>query len=187
MPLKKKKLSKPNTNIIINEKVASSESSYESFKSISSQTKRHSSCEDTEDKLLNSTDSSHKKTTRYITDKHRRMSSYLKRMKGIMKKSYELAVLTNSQLLFMSVCKSKKTIHTFSTHKFKSLIADFKEIIEGYLVRDDEVFHSEQIEFFCGKTDEFVKNSDSFCEEKDDEKNVNSDSSHNEQTKDLSL
>lgn len=87
----------------------------------------------------------------YINNEHSRIASFLKRRKGMMKKAYELAITTNSQVLFLCVCEKNKTIYTFTTHKFKTFIEDFKDIISEYL-ESSEYFHPEQTEFFGVKS-----------------------------------
>ncbi|KAF7692933.1 Serum response factor [Cucumispora dikerogammari] len=122
----------------------------------------------------------------YITDRRLRLTSYITKKKTIIKKANELAVLTNSQLLFMSVSEIKKRTDAFSTHKFKPHVTDFKEIIGKYL-EGYKVCTLEQFEFDSGKPEEFLKYCDYFSEEREEAKDENKACSKNVETKHLSL
>ncbi|KAI8578142.1 hypothetical protein K450DRAFT_165879, partial [Umbelopsis ramanniana AG] len=58
----------------------------------------------------------------YIADKSRRQITFSKRKAGIMKKAYELATLTGTQV-FLLVVSETGLVYTFTTSKLQPLVA----------------------------------------------------------------
>ncbi|KAI9283429.1 hypothetical protein BC943DRAFT_255946, partial [Umbelopsis sp. AD052] len=57
----------------------------------------------------------------YIGDKSRRQITFSKRKAGIMKKAYELATLTGTQV-FLLVVSETGLVYTFATSKLQPLV-----------------------------------------------------------------
>eukprot|EP01125_Pyxidicula_operculata_P001015 TRINITY_DN108_c3_g1_i1.p1 TRINITY_DN108_c3_g1~~TRINITY_DN108_c3_g1_i1.p1 ORF type:complete len:272 (-),score=64.85 TRINITY_DN108_c3_g1_i1:305-1120(-) len=75
----------------------------------------------------------------YIKDKSRRHITFSKRKAGIMKKAYELAVLTGTQVLLL-VASETGHVYTFATPKLQPLIteAEGKNLIQQCLNTPDD-------------------------------------------------
>src|SRR3989338_6174854 len=58
----------------------------------------------------------------FITDRNRRQFSFSKRKSGIMKKAFELSILTGAEVLLL-VASETGHVYTFSSPKFRSLIS----------------------------------------------------------------
>jgi len=58
---------------------------------------------------------------KFITDKSRRHITFSKRKAGIMKKAYELSVLTGTQVLLLVVSETG-LVYTFTTPKLQPLV-----------------------------------------------------------------
>ncbi|TKR60206.1 hypothetical protein L596_027491 [Steinernema carpocapsae] len=58
----------------------------------------------------------------YISNKLRRYTTFSKRKSGIMKKAYELATLTGTQVM-LAVVSETNHIYTFATHKLQPMVA----------------------------------------------------------------
>ncbi|KAL7420456.1 transcription factor of the MADS box [Cryptotrichosporon argae] len=70
----------------------------------------------------------------YITDKSRRHITFSKRKAGIMKKAYELSILTGTQVLLLVVSETG-LVYTFTTSKLQPLVtkAEGKNLIQACL------------------------------------------------------
>ncbi|PBP15918.1 SRF-type transcription factor [Diplocarpon rosae] len=71
---------------------------------------------------------------KFITDKSRRHITFSKRKAGIMKKAYELSVLTGTQVLLLVVSETG-LVYTFTTPKLQPLVtkAEGKNLIQACL------------------------------------------------------
>ncbi|TGO54863.1 hypothetical protein BOTNAR_0257g00020 [Botryotinia narcissicola] len=71
---------------------------------------------------------------KFITDKSRRHITFSKRKAGIMKKAYELSVLTGTQVLLLVVSETG-LVYTFTTPKLQTLVtkAEGKNLIQACL------------------------------------------------------
>lgn len=71
---------------------------------------------------------------RFITDKSRRHITFSKRKAGIMKKAYELSVLTGTQVLLLVVSETG-LVYTFTTPKLQPLVtkSEGKNLIQACL------------------------------------------------------
>ncbi|KAK8140574.1 MADS box protein [Apiospora sp. TS-2023a] len=69
---------------------------------------------------------------KFITDKSRRHITFSKRKAGIMKKAYELSVLTGTQVLLLVVSETG-LVYTFTTPKLQPLVtkAEGKNLIQS--------------------------------------------------------
>lgn len=72
----------------------------------------------------------------FISDRNRRNVTFSKRKKGIMKKAFELNVLTGSEVLLL-VASPSGHVYTFATPKFLPIVNDHKSIIEKCLNKED--------------------------------------------------
>ncbi|KAL1408077.1 transcription factor of the MADS box [Vanrija albida] len=74
----------------------------------------------------------------YITDKSRRHITFSKRKAGIMKKAYELSILTGTQVLLLVVSETG-LVYTFTTTKLQPLVtkAEGKNLIQACLNAPD--------------------------------------------------
>lgn len=70
----------------------------------------------------------------YITPNLKRSVCFSKRKRGIMKKAYELNVLTGTEILLL-VASESGHVFTFATEKLKPIITDHEEIIQSCLNR----------------------------------------------------
>ncbi|KCZ75357.1 hypothetical protein H311_03668, partial [Anncaliia algerae PRA109] len=68
----------------------------------------------------------------YIGPKNKRSVTFSKRKKGIMKKAYELNILTGSQILLL-VASESGHVYTFATPKLKPIITDHEYLIQQCL------------------------------------------------------
>ncbi|KAF7693002.1 Serum response factor like protein [Cucumispora dikerogammari] len=151
----KKKLLKYNYDTITNDESTQYNLPPDNFKYVGSQTKVRSKLKEISEDSSFSSNRTSKVTGRHISNDYHRSRVFSRRMKSIMKKSAELALTTDTQLVVMCVCEQKSVVHTFSTHKFKPFIEDFKEMIEEYL-KTDEFYYSDQPEFFGKKSLESI-------------------------------
>ncbi|ORY31756.1 hypothetical protein BCR39DRAFT_465334, partial [Naematelia encephala] len=74
----------------------------------------------------------------YIADKSRRHITFSKRKAGIMKKAYELSILTGTQVLLLVVSETG-LVYTFTTNKLQPLVqkAEGKNLIQACLNAPD--------------------------------------------------
>ncbi|ORX37029.1 SRF-type transcription factor (DNA-binding and dimerization domain)-domain-containing protein, partial [Kockovaella imperatae] len=74
----------------------------------------------------------------YIADKSRRHITFSKRKAGIMKKAYELSILTGTQVLLLVVSETG-LVYTFTTTKLQPLVqnAEGKNLIQACLSAPD--------------------------------------------------
>ncbi|XP_029154983.1 serum response factor homolog B-like [Nylanderia fulva] len=102
---------------------------------------REESPESTPSKPLDSDSYEEKKTKRcgrqkitmkYIPEKCRRSVTFSKRKKGIMKKAFELNVLTGTQVLLL-VASESGHVYTFATPKLKPIISNHERLIQQCL------------------------------------------------------
>lgn len=68
----------------------------------------------------------------YIHGKNKRSVTFSKRKKGIMKKAYELNVLTGTQILLL-VASESGHVYTFATPKLKPIISKHENLIQQCL------------------------------------------------------
>lgn len=68
----------------------------------------------------------------YIEGKNKRSVTFSKRKKGIMKKAYELNMLTKSQILLL-VASESGHVYTFATPKLKPIISKHENLIQQCL------------------------------------------------------
>ncbi|KAK1349755.1 MADS box-containing transcription factor [Hamiltosporidium tvaerminnensis] len=84
------------------------------------------------------TDTKKRKTGRkkinmaYIEGKNKRSVTFSKRKKGIMKKAYELNVLTGTQILLL-VASESGHVYTFATSKLRPIISKHENLIQQCL------------------------------------------------------
>ncbi|KAK6090339.1 hypothetical protein P3W45_000696 [Vairimorpha bombi] len=83
----------------------------------------------------------------YISGKNKRNVTFSKRKKGIMKKAYELSVLTGSEILLL-VASESGHVYTYATQKLKPIIRDHEHIIQKCLsnnknFKDEAILNSE--------------------------------------------
>merc|ERR1712000_339458 len=69
---------------------------------------------------------------KFIKDRNRRSVTFSKRKKGIMKKAYELSVLTGSEVLLL-VASESGHVYTFGTPKLRPIISKQEYIIQQCL------------------------------------------------------
>ncbi|GMM46798.1 transcription factor [Pichia kluyveri] len=81
---------------------------------------------------------------KFIQDKSRRHITFSKRKAGIMKKAYELSVLTGTQVLLLVVSETG-LVYTFTTPKLQPLVtkAEGKNLIQACLNASDEQSNDE--------------------------------------------
>ncbi|CAL3964085.1 hypothetical protein PZA11_001525 [Diplocarpon coronariae] len=81
---------------------------------------------------------------KFITDKSRRHITFSKRKAGIMKKAYELSVLTGTQVLLLVVSETG-LVYTFTTPKLQPLVtkAEGKNLIQACLNAPEPVNNGE--------------------------------------------
>lgn len=72
----------------------------------------------------------------YIHGKNKRSVTFSKRKKGIMKKAYELNILTGTEILLL-VASESGHVYTFATDKLKPIILEHENIIQSCLNRQD--------------------------------------------------
>lgn len=73
-----------------------------------------------------------KVSLKYIESKSKRGVTFSKRKKGIMKKAYELNVLTGTQILLL-VASESGHVYTFATPKLKPIISEHEHLIQQCL------------------------------------------------------
>lgn len=76
----------------------------------------------------------------YIHGKNKRSVTFSKRKKGIMKKAYELNILTGTEILLL-VASESGHVYTFATDKLKPIILEHENIIQSCLNRQDGSEH----------------------------------------------
>lgn len=93
----------------------------------------------------------------YIPGRNKRNVTFSKRKKGIMKKAYELNVLTGTEILLL-VASESGHVYTFATPKLRPIINDHENIIQSCLNAQDPYDSKRQpvIEKFSD-TDEYHK------------------------------
>ncbi|CAH7686661.1 hypothetical protein PPACK8108_LOCUS21343 [Phakopsora pachyrhizi] len=91
----------------------------------------------------------------FIKDKGKRHITFSKRKAGIMKKAYELATLTGTQLLLLVVSETG-IVYTFTTHKLQPIVTDDpgKGLISNCLNDGDSEIQIEQEELDSATVDE---------------------------------
>lgn len=82
---------------------------------------------------------------KFIQDKSRRHITFSKRKAGIMKKAYELSVLTGTQVLLLVVSETG-LVYTFTTPKLQPLVtkSEGKNLIQACLNAPDEPHEAQQ-------------------------------------------
>jgi hypothetical protein len=82
---------------------------------------------------------------RFIQDKSRRHITFSKRKAGIMKKAYELSVLTGTQVLLLVVSETG-LVYTFTTPKLQPLVTkpEGKNLIQACLNAPEEAADEEE-------------------------------------------
>lgn len=74
----------------------------------------------------------------YIHGRNKRSVTFSKRKKGIMKKAYELSVLTGTEILLLIAGDSGR-VYTFATDKLKPIILEHENIIQSCLNTQESV------------------------------------------------
>ncbi|ADM11930.1 MADS domain-containing protein [Encephalitozoon intestinalis ATCC 50506] len=72
----------------------------------------------------------------YISGKNKRSVCFSKRKRGIMKKAYELNILTGTEILLL-VASESGHVFTFATDKLKPIITEHEDIIQNCLNRPE--------------------------------------------------
>ena len=72
----------------------------------------------------------------YISGKNKRSVCFSKRKRGIMKKAYELNILTGTEILLL-VASESGHVFTFATEKLKPIITEHEDIIQSCLNRGE--------------------------------------------------
>ncbi|KAI5190571.1 hypothetical protein NEMIN01_1109 [Nematocida minor] len=100
----------------------------------------------------------------FIKDKGRRGVTFSKRKKGIMKKAYELNVLTKCEILLV-VASETGHVYTFATPKLQPIIKQHENLIQQYLntpyINDVNRIYDTS-ERFAPDTPGYYKNTDSY-------------------------
>ncbi|CDO96554.1 unnamed protein product [Kluyveromyces dobzhanskii CBS 2104] len=119
-----------------------------------------------DDSVTKETKERRKIEIKFIQDKTRRHITFSKRKHGIMKKAYELSVLTGTQVLLLVVSETG-LVYTFTTPKFQPIVTqpEGKNLIQACLNAPEE--------------DDEEEDDDDEEEEEDDEHNVQNDYSGN--------
>lgn len=85
----------------------------------------------------------------YISGRNKRNVTFSKRKKGIMKKAYELNILTGTEILLL-VASESGHVYTFATPKLRPIINEHENLIQSCLNAqgpgDQEYFHPEEQE-----------------------------------------
>lgn len=100
----------------------------------------------------------------FIKDKGRRGVTFSKRKKGIMKKAYELNVLTKCEILLV-VASETGHVYTFATPKLQPIIKQHENLIQQYLNMPymNEVHRIyDSSERFPAETPGYYKNADAY-------------------------
>lgn len=97
---------------------------------------------------------------KFIQDKSRRHITFSKRKAGIMKKAYELSVLTGTQVLLLVVSETG-LVYTFTTPKLQPLVtkSEGKNLIQACLNAPEEGLGDEQGEALDGNSQDLPENS----------------------------
>lgn len=84
---------------------------------------------------------------KFIQDKSRRHITFSKRKAGIMKKAYELSVLTGTQVLLLVVSETG-LVYTFTTPKLQPLVTktEGKNLIQACLNASDDASDNEELD-----------------------------------------
>lgn len=92
---------------------------------------------------------------KFIQDKSRRHITFSKRKAGIMKKAYELSVLTGTQVLLLVVSETG-LVYTFTTPKLQPLVtkSEGKNLIQACLNAPEEGLGDDQAENSDGPSQE---------------------------------
>lgn len=92
---------------------------------------------------------------KFIQDKSRRHITFSKRKAGIMKKAYELSVLTGTQVLLLVVSETG-LVYTFTTPKLQPLVtkSEGKNLIQACLNAPEEGLGEDQAENSDGPSQE---------------------------------
>lgn len=89
----------------------------------------------------------------YIEGKNKRSVTFSKRKKGIMKKAYELNVLTGTQILLL-VASESGHVYTFATPKLKPIISNHERLIQQCLNTPSSPERKQSVPFKYNKEDE---------------------------------
>ena len=92
-----------------------------------------------DDSVTKETKERRKIEIKFIQDKTRRHITFSKRKHGIMKKAYELSVLTGTQVLLLVVSETG-LVYTFTTPKFQPIVTqpEGKNLIQACLNAPEE-------------------------------------------------
>lgn len=82
---------------------------------------------------------------KYIESKSKRGVTFSKRKKGIMKKAYELNILTGTQILLLIASESGH-VYTFTTPKLRPIISEHEHLIQQCL---NGPFPQEGDDYYC--------------------------------------
>ncbi|EDO15739.1 hypothetical protein Kpol_1073p27 [Vanderwaltozyma polyspora DSM 70294] len=76
---------------------------------------------------------------KYISNKSRRQVTFSKRRIGLMKKCYELSVMTGVNMLLLVASTDSKLVYTFSTPKLRRFIEENegKSLVRNCLKKED--------------------------------------------------
>jgi serum response factor len=82
----------------------------------------------------------------YIDNKIRRYTTFSKRKTGIMKKAYELATLTGTEVMLL-VASETGHVYTYATPKLQPMITSEtgKALIQTCLAKDEQIIEPDQI------------------------------------------
>lgn len=75
----------------------------------------------------------------YIPGRNKRNVTFSKRKKGIMKKAFELNILTGSDILLL-VASPSGHVYTFATPKLMPMVTEHKNIIKTCLGKEDNLY-----------------------------------------------
>lgn len=92
---------------------------------------------------------------KFIQDRSRRHITFSKRKAGIMKKAFELSVLTGTQVLLL-VASETGPVYTFTTPRLQPLVtkAEGKDLIQACLIAPEDDAHDDQDAKSVGNTQE---------------------------------
>jgi len=82
----------------------------------------------------------------YIDNKIRRYTTFSKRKTGIMKKAYELATLTGTEVMLL-VASETGHVYTYATPKLQPMITSEtgKALVQTCLAKDETIIEPQQI------------------------------------------
>ncbi|OQS54325.1 SRF [Ecytonucleospora hepatopenaei] len=83
----------------------------------------------------------------YITQKTKRSVTFSKRKKGLLKKAYELALLTNAEISII-IANENGHVYTYTTKKFKKMLKNQENIIRKCLENDADTEDNLSTRFF---------------------------------------